>query len=405
MTKRTIPFTTFQEINRLSKNKKILFFGAGNIAEKTFRMINRSSFYGIIDNSKNLWGEKQLDKEVLPPEKISSIESILIIITTTSFNEVTKQLEQMNLMQGQDFLVSPILNDLRIINEMESINKKIIFSSGAANTSTKFGGGIYELNVIENTWNYEKKINGTYHGLIKYRDKYLGVDSSVGIIEFDRKYNISNIIDLPSASRAHGVDFSEKYNCYFVACSYLDQVLQIGNDGNILNTFNLSEKSKYKQNSPQHHCNDCCVHEDSLFVSMFSCTGNWKIDVFDGAIIEYNIITGERVGVVKTDLWMPHNVKIINGSMTCLDSLRGSLLTNNLQEIGKFNAFTRGLDFDGEYYYIGQSRNRNFSKNLGLSNNISIDAGVVVFDSITKVSRFLQLPPQISEIHALIVED
>ena len=119
--------------------------------------------------------------------------------------------------------------------------------------------------------------------------------------------------------------------------------------------------------------------------------------------IEFNIVTKELVGPVVSDLWMPHNIKLIDGSLTLLDSLRGYLLTNNAQVVGEFPAFTRGLDHDGSYYYIGQSKNRNYSKNLGLSKNISIDAGIVVFDEFTKVSRFLQLPPKLSEIHSIII--
>jgi hypothetical protein len=102
---------------------------------------------------------------------------------------------------------------------------------------------------------------------------------------------------------------------------------------------------------------------------------------------------------------MPHNIQLINGSIHILNSLQGQLLTNNLQVVGEFPAFTRGLDYDGVYYFIGQSRNRNYTKNLGVSKNISIDAGIIIFDEQTKASRFLQLPPKISEIHSIIVLD
>ena len=102
---------------------------------------------------------------------------------------------------------------------------------------------------------------------------------------------------------------------------------------------------------------------------------------------------------------MPHNVKFIEGSIHVLNSLQGQLKTNNANIIGEFPAFTRGLDHDGIFYYIGQSRNRNYSINIGVSNNISIDAGVIVFDAHTKASRFLQLPPKISEIHSIVLLD
>ena len=136
---------------------------------------------------------------------------------------------------------------------------------------------------------------------------------------------------------------------------------------------------------------------------MFSASGNWRRDVFDGAILEYDIEHRKVRGKVIDNLWMPHNVKFIEGSIHVLNSLQGQLRANNAQVIGQFPAFTRGLDYDGVFYYIGQSKNRNYSKNIGASLNISIDAGIIVFDPNTKVSRFLQLPPKISEIHSILL--
>ena len=72
-----------------------------------------------------------------------------------------------------------------------------------------------------------------------------------------------------------------------------------------------------------------------------------------------------------------------------------------MQILGEFPAFTRGLAYDNQHFYIGQSKNRNYSKYLGVSKNISIDAGIILFDEKTKVSRFFQVDPRISEIHAI----
>ena len=65
--RRNIPFTTKQEINRLSKDKRIVLFGAGNIAEKTTRIIPKNKLYAIVDNSTNLSGEIQFGVEVHSP--------------------------------------------------------------------------------------------------------------------------------------------------------------------------------------------------------------------------------------------------------------------------------------------------------------------------------------------------
>ena len=40
---------------------------------------------------------------------------------------------------------------------------------------------------------------------------------------------------------------------------------------------------------PQHHCNDCHIIGDSVYVSMFSYTGNYKKDVFDGCVLEFDL--------------------------------------------------------------------------------------------------------------------
>jgi len=402
--KRDIPFTTKQEINRLSKNKNIVLFGAGHIAEKTTRIIPKDKLYAIVDNSTNLSGELQLGVKVYSPDFLKTNgEELLIIITTTSFSDVSAQLENLGFTPSVDFIVSPILNDLRIIDELESIETTLMFSSGAPRQdSLKYGGGIYQLSVTGDTWKHEKKIDGNCYGIVKYNDNYVALDTDRGIIEFDKNFKILRQAEMPTGSRAHRIDFSEEHQMFFVNCSYLDAILFINTNFEIVDRINISNKQK-KLGVPAHHSNDCCVVGDSLFVSMFSQTGNWKLDVFDGAVLEFDIATKELIGPVVKDLWMPHNVKIIDGSLTLLDSLKGHLLTNNMQVSGDFSAFTRGLDYDGQYYYIGQSRNRNYSKNLGVSKNISIDAGIVVFDNLTKASRFLQLPPKLSEIHSIVL--
>jgi len=152
-----------------------------------------------------------------------------------------------------------------------------------------------------------------------------------------------------------------------------------------------------------HHCNDCCVIGTSLYISMFSLTGNWKRGVYDGGLLEFDLERREVVGPVARDLWMPHSVDLIDGSLVVLDSLRGRYLKGNAQPVGVFPGFTRGLASDGVFTYLGQSRNRNYSSRLGVSSNISIDTSIIVFDEQTKVSRSLFLPSRLSEIHAIRV--
>ncbi len=403
--KRVIPFTTLQDINKQCKDRSIVLFGVGDLAEKTARILTESKIHALLDNASNLWGQTDMGLEIRGPEYLKSDEgkNSFIIICTTSFAEVSKQLNQLGFIAKQDYCVSPILNDLRIIDELETIQKKMLFTSGSPREDEEsYGGGIYELEVNGDKWIHKKVFSGNCYGLIRYGKNFISVDTEIGIFEFDSNYNIVRSEFLPDGTRAHGIDYSKKHEKFFVVGSHRDAILIIDNNFKVIDEIKISNK-KERSGKPQHHCNDCLVVEDSLFVSMFSLTGNWRKDIYDGVVLEYDIETKKIMGPVIDGLWMPHNVKLIEGSIHILNSLQGQLKTNNSQVIGEFPAFTRGLDHDGIFYYIGQSRNRNYSKNIGISNNISIDAGIIVFDPQTKASRFLQLPPKISELHSILL--
>ena len=151
-----------------------------------------------------------------------------------------------------------------------------------------------------------------------------------------------------------------------------------------------------------HHINDCYVNDGSVYVSMFSETGNHIYDIYDGAVVEYDIVTKKKLGTPIKNLWMPHNICMRNNDFYILDSLRGNLLGNNMSILGTFAAFTRGLDLYDDLFFIGQSKNRNFLKTLNIKNNNAIDCGVIVFNNKTKSSRFFQFDPRVSEIHSVL---
>lgn len=400
---RAIPFTTLADVMRVAAGRRIVTFGAGNISDKTRRLLPQSAVAYVVDNASTLWGTDEDGLQVRDPKRLRDDPAgrPFVLITTTSFAEVTAQLRGFGFAPGEDFMVSPVLNDLRIIAELESIRTRMLFSSGAApETDPAYGGGLYELDVDGDRWTHRKVLSGHCYGIIRRDDGWLTVDSDRGILELDADYSVRREQALPTGRRGHGIAWAEEQQRLYVVTSDADSVVAL--DGDLAVVDQITVSAKYAQEgAPAHHLNDCCVVGNSLYVSMFSRTGNWKRDVFDGVVLEYDLATHELVGPVMTDLWMPHNISFHGGSLTVLDSLRGALRSNNNQIIGQFPAFARGLDFDGVRFYIGQSRNRNFSRNIGVSNNISIDAGIIVFDPETKVSRFLQLPPKVSEIHAI----
>ncbi len=83
---REYAFTTFKDISkRKHDGRDIVFFGAGDIAKKTLRKLDRK-LHSIVDNNKGLWGEEELGVIIHSPNSICKED--FIIICTTSFIEV-----------------------------------------------------------------------------------------------------------------------------------------------------------------------------------------------------------------------------------------------------------------------------------------------------------------------------
>lgn len=393
---------SFKDVVNLSQNRSIVLFGASTIAEKTIRKLSVRPTY-MVDNNPNRWETTELGLDVRNPDVLRGQESLLVLICTTSITEVSDQLSSMGYHAGVDFVTSPVLNDFLIISEMESIHRSLLFTSGSPKVDHPlYGGGLYKLKIEGDEWSHCKVYDGICYGVIELNDHYILIDDHQGIVVLDREFEVRQSTNLEPGTRAHGIAFSEKYQEFYIAASYLDAVLVFDSEFNFKKSIHFSDKFN-RLGYPCHHCNDLCVVEDSLYVSMFSATGNFRRDVFDGTVLEFNLLDHTLVGAPINRLWMPHNISFIDGSLTLLDSLRGDLLSNNAQKIGHFPGFSRGLAYDGAHYYVGQSRNRNFSKYMGLSLNISIDTSIIVFDEQTKVSRSLSLPPKLSEIHSILL--
>jgi len=382
----------------ISKNKRsIVLFGSGDIAAKTITKLHNSNIEFIVDNSKNLIGTEYQGLTIKSPNTLSN--EYLIIICSTAISDISDQLESMGLKSDIDFIASPILNDLLAISELESLNKTLYFTSGTVEKES-YGGGLYKCTVNAGDVSLEKIYSGSCYGMIKRDKEILFIDTNVGILSFCDD-QITKVSDLPKGSRAHGLSHNESNKKYYVTCSYLDAVLEFDLDFNICRTLSLSNKIKYNS-EPVHHCNDNIAVGNNLYVTMFSSTGNWRKDSFDGCIAEFDIETGDRLGDIFTGLYMPHNVQYINGSLHVLDSLPGHIRYGNFSVKGTFPGFTRGLDFSDGLYFVGQSKNRNYSRVLGLSNNISIDCGIIVFNPDMHTSRFIQFSHQVGEIHSIV---
>ncbi len=166
-----------------------------------------------------------------------------------------------------------------------------------------------------------------------------------------------------------------------------------------INEIFISNKCE-KTSIPQHHLNDLYAHGDSLYVSMFSLSGNWKRGVYDGGILEVDIETLEIKGPVVTNLWMPHSPVILNGNLCYCDSMRGVVHNTTWKSITQFNGFVRGIAHDGEFYYVGQSMHRYVDRLEHATNNISLDTGIYIVDEHNKTTKFFSIH-QLTDIKAI----
>ena len=388
----------------IPKSRNICLFGSGIIAKKTAEYFSHIKFHKIYDNSKNLWGQRYKNIKIFNPDKLSKKD--FIIITSTSYLEISDQLTKKKLKPFKDFIISPVLNDIKIISELESKKIKLLFTSGAPpNKNNNFGGGLYKLEINNFKWNYKKILNGNCYGLLKLDNKFFVVDEQRGIVKLNKNLKIEKIYKIEKNLRPHGLSFHKKTNKFFLNSTEQDAVYIYDKNFKFLNTISISDKKKITD-VKHHHINDNLILDDNLYLSMFSYSGNYLREVYDGVLLQYNLNNlHEDPKVLINNLWMPHNIKFYNKSIFILNSLPGELLGYNMQVIGKFSGFTRGLAYDGKHFFIGQSKNRNYSKYLGLNKNISIDAGIVMFDEISKVSRFFQLDPRVSEVHSIEILD
>ena len=259
--------------------------------------------------------------------------------------------------------------------------------------------GLFTLNLEADSHQIERLHEGSVYGIARLGENFAFVDTNQGVFMFENK-RIEKLFDLPKSTRAHGLCFDERKHLFSLTCSYRDSILFLNEDGQIFNEIFISKKFG-DSGEPQHHVNDHCIVDNYLYVSMFSISGNWKKNVFDGGVMQISIDDPKDRCVLTNNLLMPHNIEVFENELHVLDSFRGKLSVGLLETAATFPGFARGLDKRGNLFAIGQSKNRNHSKLKSFSTNISIDCGLVFFDQNSKLNRHVALPSSIGEIHSV----
>jgi|GEM_PF-1461434 len=379
--------------------KKIVLFGSGVVAEQNLAL--KPDF--IVDNNIDLIGSQFHGLDIRSPNVLNDKSTVYqVVVCTTSVGEVKKQLTNYGFSWGETANVAKQLAERTKINDLEETSFSFLISSGLPSTAESFsGGGIYKVTETQDYPEVQKLYEGNTHGLIPLDGGgYAFTCQGEGIKIMDENLSLVKTISLRKGLRPHGL---RRYNNLWVlVASNRDCILAVDDNGNEVFEYCFSEKLDLFE-SPQHHCNDIEIVGDIAYVSMFSVSGNWKRNVFDGGIIEVNLINGSMTPLVN-NLVMPHSVSYKKAQgLTVLNSFKGSLLSSNFSEQAKLPGFLRGFDSDDTYYYLGESKNRNFSRLDTGRKPVSIDTRITIMNKEFGFSRSVQLPSRISELHSIIL--
>ncbi len=388
----------------LKENCDIFIFGAGNIAFKTFEKYNFVPNL-VLDNNPDISNTKEYGILIKSPKEIdiNLLKKAKIIICSTSINEIYLQLISLGLNEKQ-IILSPLLNQVYLINQFESKQIDFILSSGLQNRhpNENRGGGLYRARGNLDEYKITKIIEGPTHGVCEINKNIFVVTEDLGICVLNEELLITKKKKITKGLRPHGISYSHRDEVYVLACSFGDCVFILNADLEEIGKVMLSDLFEKFRGSAQHHCNDIFCKNGLAYVSTFSVTGHWKEGIFDGGVIIIDIESRKVIDRVNLGCLMPHNICSYEDELLILDSLNGRILGNGFQTIGEFNGFTRGFSTTNSgVFLVGQSKNRNFSKLQGKSGNISLDNSVLVFDPSLKISRTILMPNGISEIHSI----
>lgn len=382
-----------------NNSENVYFFGTGEWVKKSLdKGIRRPE--AILDNNQRMHG-KYLDLDVIAPKEIlEKEEPITIVITTSSYDSVLAEINKYGFKLGENVFISPVLEDIYNVNEVKRVSKNILFTcSDIPNEeSDKSGGGLYEYDFT--TSKKRKVYSGKMHQVITYKDKYYIADEFYGVIVLNKHYELVDKIKSLENSIIHGIAINPKKEHIYLANAGRDSIsiIDLKTKEFIDEIFIGSDREDF---SDKHHINDLYFYQGNLYVSMFSVSGLWRENYYDGAIVQLDAEDYEKRRFVRRELLMPHSVHISSNELVYVDSLAGELYLSKGNRKLTFNGFIRGLINYDKYIILAQSEHR-YLKRLDRDNKcFSINCGIYVIDKENKASRFHSIP-DLMNIHSLI---
>ena len=383
-----------QKIFSISQKKELVIFGAGYIADKTMNF-GEDKFSFVLDNDDRKWNTVFRGKDVKNPEILNDLnkDEFFIVICCEDYNGVKEQLEKLGFIESKHFGISVLLKNHFAFDTINKSSEQLLV------TVTGKNGGLYLLNTRSGSYNIVHK--GSMRGITVVDDFIWIVTDREGLWKLDFNLNILVKFENIDFYQPCGLTFDVKSNSFFVANTGTDEIFVIdANNGVVTKKIPLSDRYSIT-GKEQHHINDLIIINNSLFVSMFSKSGFWRNDIYDGGIKIYDLTKDMFCSDFYTELIKPHSIECFEDKIYYCDSFNGIVYRGTSEIIGKFHGFLRGIEKNGDLLYVGQSRNRHTDESFRLDHPTNINTGIIIYLIKDKIYRFVNIN-DVTDIYGII---
>lgn len=359
----------------------------------------------IIDSNKSLSGQNYENISIISPDEVKADDwkKYYVIICTSAFVAVSKELKNYGLEENINFSVVPDIKDIQLVDDVDTFECEFIATSSdhdgmGSQRGSLLGGGVYHCNLDSNGLSFEKKIPGQFREIKFHNGNFYAVDGFANkLIIFDKNFIVKETIDLIH-SNCCGVEVINDH--IFVANHTRDSIIVLDSNLKHVDECFISPLAGPEGNS-RHHINDLSSHNGQILVTMFSMSGYWRAGVFDGHLVSLDSQL-KIENILYSNLSQPHTPRIFDGEVCFADSFAGSLVHGTKGTILQTDGFVRGIEKIGSFWILGQSQTLYLERRVGRSGKVFLNTGIYIYNEDSKVYAFHPMKG-IKNIHSLII--
>jgi len=370
---------------RQSHGRRLVLFGTGPSAAHHLSLLPFPTPAYAVDNDPARWGLRFEGLEVRSPEVLrnEATDSLHVVIACTAIEEVSAQLMTYGLRAGVEFSPTPFL-ERQPGAAFDQLGPLLVSCIG-------LNGGLYRVDPL--TGDARLLVPGNFRGLARHPEGYLAVHEHDGFHLLDP--DLTPIRSAPISQRLnlHGVAVDTGRERVFVNETALDRV----------GVYHLHSLERQGEILPPpdgvggadlRHINDVAIHDQFLWLSMFSHAGVWRDRNWrDGAVMRLPLDGDGPARIVHSGLRQPHSLLFADGRLLTCNSLDCEVLEDGEPFVG-FGGYTRGLAATKGVLIVGQSRIRRLSRFPARLRALSLDCGLHLWDRESRATRFVPLPAE-----------